>query len=250
MDRAPHLPDEPDLPELDDAAVEGLLAGDGAAASSHPELADLLADVRVAYCTAPPRVGDPLAARLGPSAPDPVARSADMSLSAPRRLARFALAVVVTAIASGGLALAGALPAPLSEDSDETTETTVETTVPDTTDDTTAPEPDAEEPEADEESEYRNHGEEVSDFARNTDLEGCEKGRAVSELASGKDLSHRPPCASDEDESDDPADADEADDTDADDTDETDEGVDGGESTLRSDRPGNSGEAPGHAKRD
>jgi hypothetical protein len=36
-----------------------------------------------------------------------------------------------------------------------------------------------------------NHGGEVSDFVHTTELEGCEKGQAVSELASGNAADHR-----------------------------------------------------------
>ena len=237
MDRSPHSPDGSDTPELDDALADGILAGDPDAVARHPELADLLADVRVAYRSGAPRVRDPLAALLSPHTLDPAPRST-MSLSAPRRVARFALAVVVTAIASGGLALAGALPGTLSEDtSSEPTETTVDTTTPDTTTpDTTVPEPE----ESEEESEYKNHGQEVSEFARTTELEGCEKGRAVSELASGKDLSHRPPCGTTDDEDED---------LDDDEDDEDDEDVEAESSEGSSGGPGNRGKAPGHAKR-
>ncbi|HEX5614984.1 MAG TPA: hypothetical protein VFZ83_07475 [Acidimicrobiia bacterium] len=243
MDRAAPPPDGADRPDFDDARVEGILAGDPTAVAEHPELADLLADVRVAYGSGPlPHVGAPLAATLDLAMLEPTARSTTMALTAPRRLARFALAVVVTAIASGGLALAGALPGTLSDDVSDPTETTVETTVPETTPDTEPSESD----DADgEESEYKNHGQEVSDFARTTELEGCEKGRAVSELASGKDLSHRPPCPShDDDEVDDP-DTDEVDEVDEVDDDEVDddEDVESSDATPR-------GNARGHDKRD
>lgn len=202
MDRSFPRPDGPDTPELDDDVVEALLARDPAAGAQHPELADLLADVRVAYQGHLPRVHEPLAALVADGVDHPSARSTDMSLSAPGRIARFALAVVVTALMSGGLALAGALDGPPDETASDTTDSTVDTTVPETTvPDTTVPETTVpEEPEEDEETEYRNHGQEVSDFARTTELEGCEKGRAISELASGKDLSHRPPCGEGDDD--------------------------------------------------
>jgi len=53
-----------------------------------------------------------------------------------------------------------------------------------------------------EDEEPRNHGAVVSDFANTTDLEGCEKGQAISELAKSKEKKH-------DDDSDDEGEADE-----------------------------------------
>ena len=59
-----------------------------------------------------------------------------------------------------------------------------------------------------EDTEHRNHGQMISEFATSTELEGCEKGQAISELASSKHDDE------DQDESDDAEEEDENDDED------------------------------------
>jgi len=100
-----------------------------------------------------------------------------------------------------------------------------------------------------------NHGGEVSDFVHTTELEGCEKGQAVSELASGNAADHRnnterdhDPCQHGEGED---AASGAVDDTDtdevADDADEADEADDDSAEHGKSAEHGNSGKSAEHS---
>lgn len=180
---------EPD--DFDDAAADGLLSGDSGAL---PQLADFVGDVRVAY-TSTPVAGAEIAALMGLSPPMPAPSFVSRRFERMRSsmLAKIGAATAVVAAATGGLAAAHALPAPVenavshlgigasSHDSheppsveDSTTSTTVDstaTTMPTDTTPTTAERSD-------------NHGGEVSAVAHDHGSEGCEHGAAVSNVAS------------------------------------------------------------------
>lgn len=184
----------------DDAAIEALLSGKDHAID--PALADLVADMRVAYTSEPAPAGAALAAFLGAGegAPQPSSRRfARMKSSI---LAKVGAATAVALAATGGLAMASALPAPMqnavshlgvgapahhghghgtqsvgdkSDNAlDDSTTTTTDasssssTSIPAVTT-TSAP---------------ANHGGTVSAVAHSTDATGCEHGRAVSAVAS------------------------------------------------------------------
>ena len=173
---------------FDESASEALLAGGGRAA--FPDVADLLDDLRVAYASVPPTVGPELAALMGTAV-------AAAQPRAPRRferlrssmLARVGAAAAVVAAATGGLAVAQALPAPVqnlmshlgvgasTHDGSEadathgaatTTSTTAsgESTVATTT------------------TIKDNHGAVVSGVAHDHNDTGCPHGAAVSQVAS------------------------------------------------------------------
>jgi hypothetical protein len=138
---------------------------------------------------------------------------------------------------------------------------------------TEAEESDAEEAEvdgddeADDEEEPKNHGAVVSDFAKNTELEGCEKGQAISALAKSKEKKkdadsdddedeseseelveeeeeeESSKCKSDDDKDGDDADHDEDDDDDEDDEDEDGDGPPEGKGHNRDDHPGKGNKA-------
>jgi hypothetical protein len=100
--------------ELDDASIEALLAGDGHAVD--PLLADLLGDLRATSTARTPRVRADLAALMGA----PVNKATATSSSTPTkrrirsRLAKLGAAAAAAVVAAtGGLAVAGALPPPI-----------------------------------------------------------------------------------------------------------------------------------------
>jgi hypothetical protein len=182
---------------FDDETAEALLGGGGR--DVDPELAELLGDVRAAYTSTPPEVGAELAALIGTSAPAAgIAHRRGRMRS--HLAARFAAATVAVVAAMSGLAIAGALPAPvqdalsLSDSADETTTTTMaDETTTTTVDNTTTTTVDggattttiADDDDGDG-NDNDNHGAEVSAVARDKSLHGCEHGRAVSAIASGK----------------------------------------------------------------
>jgi hypothetical protein len=173
-----------------------------------PALRDLRADVQAAFSTRPP-VASPALVELFEAAPRP-----HRSTSMRRVLGQLVAATTVVVAATGGLAVAGALPAPVQDlvsdtagtvgvdvpDSEEppssevpegSTTTTVEepATEPATAaDDPAAADEDHESDDADDDATdaAANHGAEVSAVARDKSLHGCEHGRAVSSVASGK----------------------------------------------------------------
>jgi len=186
-------------------------------AYDHPTLADLLGDARVAYGARTPRVG-PALAEFFHAAPLP-ARRKPMR----RALAQLAAATTAVVAATGGLAIAGALPAPvrdalpgpvralvpgggpeeelpLEAPGTSTTTDADDPTLPgDVATSTTTDADDADEAARTAPGDVTtttagtpggqpdNHGAEVSEVARDPSLQGCERGRAVSEVASGKD---------------------------------------------------------------
>ena len=193
--------------DFDDTTAEALLAGAGADAD--PRLAETIRDVRVAFRSTLPPVGAELAAFVG--LPEPVADLAPRRFERTRAslLAKAGAAAAAVVAVTGGLAVAGALPAPVQDavshiglgpsrdahsdkdaDADagktsvavakRTTTTAVHgssTTVPTSTTPTTHAD---------------NHGAEVSEVAHNHDLTGCEHGRAVSAVASNCKAQDKP----------------------------------------------------------
>ena len=196
-----------------------------------PALDDLLARVRVTYRSQTPPASPPLADFFA------AAPRLHRSNSMRRVLAQLVAATTVVVAATGGLAVAGALPAPVQHvvssaadgvgvdvpQGDDATPPTdpVDDTSPTTAVDestTTVDEPttvaDGTDESADDESadsadegatHSDNHGAEVSAVARDKTLHGCEHGRAVSSVASGK--VNTKPCP----HTDDAADADDTD---------------------------------------
>jgi cell division protein FtsN len=187
--------DMEDLPDFDD-----------------PALSELLSGVRDAYRAQPPVPSRALAEYFE------VAPTSHRSASMRRVFAQLVAATTVVVAATGGLAVAGALPAPVQDavsstadgvgidvpqgdaatpPSDAADDTT--TTVADETDDESADDESADDESADDEStddesaddegdeatHPDNHGAEVSAVARDKTLHGCEHGRAVSSVASG-----------------------------------------------------------------
>ncbi len=175
-----------------------------------PSLRDLRGDARVAY-EAPALSASPALVAIFESGAI-VPTDTPRSWTVRRRFAQLATATVAVVAATSGLAIAGALPASVRgvfsndddtveaadegepaevplDDLDPTTTTTAEpdtsTTLPLTTT-TLAPGEDGAGEHPD------NHGGEVSEVARDDSLHGCEHGRAVSEVASGK--VHDKPC--------------------------------------------------------
>jgi hypothetical protein len=172
-------------PAFDENAIEALMAGHGRAASTH--VADLVDDLRVAYTSVPPTVGPELAALMATALPAAAASLAPRRFERMRSsmLARMGAAAAVVAAATGGLAVAQALPAPVqdlmshigapsahhdsgsasTDDATTTTSTEVsnESTTPTTTD---------------------NHGAIVSGVAHDHSNTDCPHGAIVSQVAS------------------------------------------------------------------
>jgi hypothetical protein len=198
--------------DFDDTTAEALLAGAGADAD--PRLAETIRDVRAAFGSTLPPVGAELAAFVG--LPEPVADLAPRRFERKRAslLAKAGAAAAAVVAVTGGLAVAGALPAPVQDavshigvgpardahsdketdkdaDADKTavaaksTASTAvhasSTTVPTSTTPTTHADKNAD-----------NHGAVVSEVAHNHDLTGCEHGRAVSAVASNGKAQDKP----------------------------------------------------------
>jgi hypothetical protein len=177
--------------DFDDADVEGLIAGAGA--DVDPRLAETIGDMRAAYAATPPALGAALAALLGnsePLAPLSVPRFERMRSSI---IAKVGAATAAIVAATSGLAVAGALPAPVQNalshigvgnphDPRIKHVTTSKTNHDDKTtkgngspknvtrSSTTA--------------QTDNHGGDVSNDAHDPDLDGCEHGGAVAAVAS------------------------------------------------------------------
>jgi hypothetical protein len=188
--------------ELDDGATEALLAGDGAA---DPKLASFLGDARTAYGTALPAVGVGLSAFF---TAEPV-RSLRVRRSPVGIAAKAAAALAAVLAATGGLAVAGALPAPVQNalsvaasdvgvhdipsDNVQHSSGSVVLVAPRTTT-TTTPATSSVPPSPASTTgagTTPNHGAIVSTIAHSAP-KGCEHGRAVSAAASGKTDHH--PC--------------------------------------------------------
>jgi len=192
--------------ELDDASIEALLAGDGYAVD--PLLADVLGDLRVASTARMPRVGADLAALLGAPASNASNATATPSLCSTQarirsRLAKIGAAAAAAIVAAtGGLAVAGALPPPIQNALShvglpspsagpphhhrvDTTPSTQPSTAADPTT-TTAIDPPAAAGPAD-------HGRAVSGVAHNQADRGCGHGHDVAAAAADR-KSNGQPC--------------------------------------------------------
>ena len=188
----------------DDAAIEALLSCKDHAVD--PALADLVADVRVAYTSEPAPAGAALAAFLGAGegAPQPSSRGFERMKSS--MLAKVGAATAVALAATGGLAMASALPAPMQNavshlgvgapahhghgDGHGDRTQSVGDKSDNALDDSTTTTTDASSssstsiPAVTTTSAPANHGGTVSAVAHSTDATGCEHGRAVSAVAS------------------------------------------------------------------
>ena len=164
---------------------------------SDPALADFFGDMRLAYGSRAPRASLALTELMESGAPE------RKRTSMRRTLAQFVVATTAVVAAMGGLAVAGALPGPVQDalsteadepsatttpSADESTSTTTTSESPtSTTPPTTASTPPTTTPAEGEVGAHPdNHGAEVSAVAQDKSLHGCEHGRAVSEVASGK----------------------------------------------------------------
>jgi hypothetical protein len=199
-----------------------------------PEVARHLAQVRAACLSEPLEVRPELAQLLAGSAPPvPVARrSARVKTMLAAKLAAAAAAALA---ATGGLAVASALPAPVQSavsdvadhlgvslpsadhptpqvaddagtpSTTDPTDTTGPTDPTDVTDPPATTTPSSEAPEHDPEADgaaAANHGAEVSAVAHDDSNQGCEHGRAVSAVASGR--VNDKPCPTHESDADEP----------------------------------------------
>jgi uncharacterized membrane protein YgcG len=185
--------DEPH--DFDDDAADALIRGTGDEVD--PRVAEIVGDMRAAYASTPPAVGAALAAMIG--TPEPVVTLSARRFERMRSsiIAKVGAATAVVVAATGGLAVAGALPAPVQDAvshigvggpapsggtqvkktevaNDESTTTTSvggpSTTMPESTTPTTTGED--------------NHGGEVSDVAHDHEAEGCEHADEVADVAS------------------------------------------------------------------
>ncbi len=183
--------------DFDDAATDALLAGNGA--DVDPRLAETIRDMRAAYVSTPPAVDAALAAFIGTSEPVVTLSARRFERMRSSIIAKIGAATAAVVAATGGLAVAGALPAPVQDavshigvgksahdshdkhvkknkphDDERTKNTTVNgssTSVPGAVTSTTV--------------HKDNHGGDVSNVAHDPDLEGCAHGRAVADIASG-----------------------------------------------------------------
>jgi hypothetical protein len=196
--------DEPH--DFDDDAADALIRGTGA--DVDPRLAETIGDMRAAYASTPPAVGAALAVLIGtPGSVAPLtARRFERMRSS--IIAKVGAATAAVVAATGGLAVAGALPAPVQDavshigvgrpahdsadkqdkktnaDDEQRTKTTKDdgssTSVPGSLTSPTTAHKD-------------NHGGDVSSVAHDPNLEGCAHGKAVAAVASdGK--SQGKPC--------------------------------------------------------
>src|SRR5690242_10755694 len=109
-------PDEMNVPhDFDDATTEAFLTGGGR--DVDPGLADLFGDVRAAYTSTPPALGAELSALMGAARPAAAQSSVSRRFEQMRSsiLPKFAAGVAAFVAATGGLAAAHALPAPVQD---------------------------------------------------------------------------------------------------------------------------------------
>lgn len=175
--------------DFDEHAIEALLAGAGSDAA--PQVADLVSDMRVAYTSIPPTPGAELSALMGlaPTAPAASLVSRRFERMRASMLARISAATAVVIAATGGLAVAQALPGPVQDlvahvgiggsshhhsDAAPTKASRTTTTTDESTTSTVFAAPTTE----------ANHGAVVSGVAHDDSNVGCEHGAAVSAVAS------------------------------------------------------------------
>jgi hypothetical protein len=195
-------PNEMNEPQhLDPSAIEPLLSGAGHEIA--PRLAELIGDMRVAYATILPPASAELSALLGTTALVAAASPAPRRLEKMRSslLAKIAGATAALLAATGGLAVAHALPGPVqnavsdlgigapANHKSRATSTPDSTTTlgPTTTTVATNPTPTT-----------ANHGAVVSGVAHDHSITGCDHGAAVSNVASdgrSQDNAQRPSTA-------------------------------------------------------
>jgi hypothetical protein len=191
-------------PDFDDAASEALLAGSGHTVDAG--VAQVIADIRTSFTSPAPVVGAELAALI--------AGAATISSAAPRKLerlrssliAKIAAGAAAAIAATGGLAVAGALPAPVQHafsqigigsdphhpSSTETVDDSSTTTVPDGT--TVPSMPESGNGGTTPTSVNDNHGGNVSRIAHDGS-DGCQHGANVSAVASdGRSHSNGSQC--------------------------------------------------------
>ena len=186
--------------DFNDETTEEFLRG--TARDVDPQLADVIGDMRVAYTSTPPAVGPELAAFIGATEPASVPQPRRFERMRSSIFAKIGAATAAVVAATGGLAVAGALPAPMqdamshigvgssshhsksgSEVSPGDNETT--TTMVGSGETTTEPGDDSTTPTSE------NHGDEVNGVAH--DGTGCEHGQAVAAVASDGRSQH-PDC--------------------------------------------------------
>src|SRR5262245_1057529 len=112
FEMAPREPHEPHEIDIDDRVAEELLSGRGR--DLDPQLADVLGDVRVAFRSQAPALGTELSALIAGESlePSPTRRNPRTRSALARR---FATATTLALVATGSLAVAGALPAPAQD---------------------------------------------------------------------------------------------------------------------------------------
>jgi hypothetical protein len=153
--------------EFDDEAIEALLSGTGGEING--DLAAVVDSMRAAYSSQPPVVGPELALLIGDGwAAAPSSRS-PRRMRLPVALRRFAVATAALFALTGALGVANALPGPIQ---DAVSKVGIGSPS----------------------SSGGNHGQDVSEVAKDQSLQGCERGRAVSAAASGK--TNDKPCPS------------------------------------------------------
>ena len=101
--------------DFDDNATDALFSGGGR--NVDPRLADLLGDMRAAYTSTPPAIGAELSALLGATRPTPARAFLSRKFEQMRAsmLAKIGVGAVAVVAATGGLAAAGTLPAPVKD---------------------------------------------------------------------------------------------------------------------------------------
>jgi len=99
--------------DFDDAAAEALIRGAGA--DIDRRVAETLFEMRAAYVSTPPAVGGTLAALIGAGPPVAPRAAGKFERARSSLLAKVGVAAAAVVAATGGLAVAGALPAPVQD---------------------------------------------------------------------------------------------------------------------------------------
>jgi hypothetical protein len=193
-------------PELDDAVAEALISGAGSTGTGNAtldgHLVDVIGEMRTAF-SSPPPVPTPALAAFISGAPAVVAERRFHHLRG-RAVAKAAAAIAAAMAATGGLAVAGALPAPAQNAvADAASSVGVKLPHHDThggkhhkpfkhqpsaTPGSGSTSPHGKKshtPGSTSGPQAGNHGTDVSTVAKDKSTQGCEHGRAVSAVASG-----------------------------------------------------------------